>query len=97
MHHGPAVTLGKDYAAKQKSKLGLILFAVYSLVYSGFVFINTFYPKLMGTILFAGLNFAVIYGIGLIVFAIVLGLIYNHMCTQMENEMEALNAEEVKS
>ena len=98
MHHGPAVTLGKDNAAKYKSKLGLILFAVYSLVYSGFVFINTFNPKVMGTVLFAGLNVAVIYGIGLIVFAIVMGLIYNHLCTQMEVEMEALDAtEEVKS
>ena len=94
MHHGPAVELGKEYATKEKSKLGLILFFVYSIVYAGFVFINTFWPKFMGLEVFSGLNVAVIYGFGLIVFAIVLGMIYNHICTKMENEMEA---QEVKS
>lgn len=87
MHHGPAAKLEEDHASAQKSKLGLWLFALYSLVYGGFVFINTIYPKVMETVVVAGLNLAVIYGFGLIVFAIILGLIYNHICTKLEDRL----------
>ena len=67
-----------------KARLGLIMFGLYALVYAGFVLINTVAPKLMGAILFAGLTLAVVYGMGLIVLAIVLGLIYNQAATRME-------------
>lgn len=84
MDHGPAVKLAKDNASGFKQKLGLILFFVYSIVYFGFVLINTIKPKLMEFIVFSGLNLAVVYGIGLIVFAIVLGLIYDFVSTRYE-------------
>ncbi|MBL6990413.1 MAG: DUF485 domain-containing protein [Bacteriovoracaceae bacterium] len=85
--HGPAVELAEDKASDAKSKLGVYLFIVYSLVYAGFVIINTVSPKLMGIEMFMGLNLAVVYGFGLIILAIVMGLIYNHICTKMEDEM----------
>lgn len=58
------------------SPLGMTLFAVYTLLYLGFVLINTFMADAMDTIVFAGLNLAIVYGFGLIVVAIILALIY---------------------
>ena len=87
MDHGPAVELGEDKASEIKSKIGLILFGFYSLVYAGFIVINTIKPKLMEVYVIFGLNLAVVYGIGLIILAIVMGLIYNQICTNFENKM----------
>lgn len=87
MSHGPATDWGKDKAAGYKAKLGLRLFFFYSIVYAGFVAINVASPKSMGIIVFAGLNLAVVYGMGLILLAIVMGLIYNRMCTRKEDEL----------
>jgi len=75
-------TSAEDHA---KARLGLIMFGLYALVYAGFVLINTVAPKLMGVIVFAGLTLAVVYGVALIVLAIVLGIIYNQAATRMED------------
>ena len=90
--HGPAVKLGKDNASEWKSKLGIKLFFVYALIYAGFVFINTVKPELMGKKIFLDLNLAVVYGMGLIILAIVMGLIYNYFCTKKEDELNAPEA-----
>ncbi len=87
MLHKPAVEIGKDNAAAKKSKLGVILFVVYTLIYSGFVLIGLTKPELMGLELIGGQNIAIIYGFGLIILAIVMGFVYNYFCTKMENEM----------
>ncbi len=87
MHHGPAVELGKDHSIAYKTRLGVILFFVYLFVYAGFVFIGVFYPGLMGVSALAGLNLAFVYGMGLIVLAIVMGLVYNYFCTKHEDKM----------
>lgn len=87
MDHGPAVKLGVDHASKKKTKLGVRLFIVYSLVYAGFITIGVANYELMGKIVFRGQNLAVIYGFGLIVLAVVMGLIYNSVCTRYENKM----------
>ena len=91
MQHGPAAELDQDNASDAKARLGLILFIVYSIVYAGFVVINTVSPKTMGETVFLGLNLAVVYGFGLIILAIVMGLIYNAMCTRLE---KTLNTDE---
>lgn len=87
MLHGEAVKLEKDESAALKSKVGLILFGVYALIYAGFVAINTLTPKAMGTRIIWGLNLSVVYGIGLIILAIIMGIAYNHFCTKMEDKM----------
>jgi uncharacterized membrane protein (DUF485 family) len=87
MLHKPAAGIGKDNAAAKKSKLGVILFIVYTLIYSGFVLIGLTKPELMGMELIGGQNIAIIYGFGLIILAIVMGFVYNYFCTKMENEM----------
>ena len=95
MQQHEAVKLEKDNAEGFKSKVGLILFGVYSFIYAGFVFINTWAPKAMETKVLFGLNLAVFYGFFLIILAIVMGIIYNHYCTKMENKLNK-KAEEGK-
>jgi uncharacterized membrane protein (DUF485 family) len=58
--------------------------------YAGFVAINLLSPSTMATIVVAGLNLATVYGIGLIVLALVQALIYNVMCRRKEAELARL-------
>ncbi len=87
MLHEPAAKAEKDNASKWKSKLGIKLFWLYCIVYMGFVGIAVFATETMKTPVLAGVNLAIIYGMALIIFAIILGLIYNHACTKKENEL----------
>ncbi len=87
MDHGPAVELGVDHAVKKKTKLGVILFFIYLIVYAGFVAIGVADYTLMGKVVLGNQNLAVVYGFGLIIFAILLGLFYNWRCTKFENLM----------
>lgn len=57
-------------------RLGLILFGVYLAFYVTFVVVSAFASSVFETIVFAGLNLAVVYGFGLIVLALVLSMIY---------------------
>ena len=83
MGHGPAVKLGKDNASGYKTQLGIWMFILYTLIYAGFIAINTVKPTLM-EVNFGGLNLAMIYGMGLIIFAFLLALVYNSLCTKAE-------------
>ncbi|MCG8549902.1 MAG: DUF485 domain-containing protein [Desulfobacterales bacterium] len=87
MAHGPSTDWGEDKAIGFKTKLGLWLFLVYVLVYVGFIWINVASPKTMATIVFAGQNLAVVYGFGLIILAFVMGIIYDILCSNKENEL----------
>ena len=86
MSHGPPAQLPEDRASDFKARIGMILFVVYGLIYAGFVIINTLSPKTMGESIMFGLNLAVVYGFGLIILVLVMGLIYNAICTRAENE-----------
>jgi len=87
MLHEPAVPVEKDHAIAKKTKLGVILFIVYTLIYSGFVVIGLTDPELMGLEVIGGQNLAIIYGFGLIILEIVRGFIYNYFCPKFEDEM----------
>lgn len=87
MAHGPATQWGEDKASDYKARLGVYLFIFYCIVYAGFIIINVMSPKTMGVIVAAGLNLACVYGFGLIFLAIIMGIIYNHMCTKKEYEL----------
>ncbi len=89
MDHGPAVEYHEcEELLKYKQKAGLRLFFVYSAIYGIFVLLNTVFPRMMESVVFFGLNLAIVYGIGLIVVAIILGLFYNHQCTKMERRLD---------
>ena len=87
MLHEPAAKQEKDNASEWKAKLGIKLFWLYCIIYVGFVALAVFFTEAMKTPVLAGANLAITYGMALIVFAIILGLIYNHVCTKKENEM----------
>ncbi|MEC9092647.1 MAG: DUF485 domain-containing protein [Planctomycetota bacterium] len=70
------------------TKLGLVLFAIYLVLYGGFVLLNSFSPQSMEITPVAGVNWAIIYGFGLILAALILSLIYGWMCLP-EEEAEA--------
>ena len=89
LHEPSAQPAAVDHAVAGKTRMGLWLFALYCLLYGGFVAINTWKPKLMESDGLFGTNLAVTYGFGLIIFAIVLGLIYNALCTRLENRLNA--------
>ncbi len=80
MLHEPASHYGPDASAHYKMRVGVWMFLLYAAVYAAFVAINLLKPLWMEKIVLFGLNLAVIYGFGLIAFALVLALIYNHMC-----------------
>ena len=87
MLHEPAVELGADLASKKKTRLGIILFFVYAAIYAIFVYIGLVHTDTLGIKAIGKVNLAVVYGIGLIVLAGVMGFIYSLICTRMEEKM----------
>jgi uncharacterized membrane protein (DUF485 family) len=81
----------KEIVTRYKQRLGLLMFGIYVLAYSGFVFTAVLNVQLMDIVLLAGLNLAVFYGIGLIVFAIVLALVYSLLCNRRERALASGN------
>lgn len=63
-------------ARQQNMRLGMGLFAVYLILYAGFVFASAFYPNSMEWRPMGGLNLALVWGFGLIIAAILLAFIY---------------------
>ncbi len=91
MLHEPAAEKYKDHAVDYKTRLGVWMFLLYAIIYAGFVAINVIKPLLMEKIVLFGLNLAVVYGMGLIVFALVLAIIYNRACGKREAAMHELH------
>ena len=83
---------GTTHVARN-ARYGLILFAVYVIVYALFVYLSAFRPDLMAWQPMAGVNLAVWYGLGLIVFAIVLALVYMLLCRDADDATAARDAE----
>lgn len=84
----------KESTTRRKSLLGIRLFFVYLFFYAGFVAIGVFQYELLSIQILGGLNLALAYGIGLIVFAVILGVVYNYFCTKYEDEAQQLEKEE---
>ncbi len=89
MLHEPAAPTGVDHASAYKTRLGVILFIVYALVYAGFVAISLYDVTILEQIVFRGLNLAVVYGFGLILFALLMALMYSGLCTRKERLLNA--------
>jgi len=70
----------------RNSRYGLSLFAVYLLLYGGFMYLNAFKPLTMASTPFGGVNLAILYGLFLIVAAFVLALIYMYLCRTQTGE-----------
>ncbi len=85
MLHEPASQSGPDPASEYKARLGVWMFILYCVVYAGFVVINLVSPAAMERTVLWGMNLAVVYGMGLIVFAVVLAIIYDLACRRRES------------
>jgi uncharacterized membrane protein (DUF485 family) len=86
-----------DKAEKMKCRLGLLMFCIYAGVYASFVIISVYDVAIMDTLMPFGVNLAVFYGLGLIVLALILAVIYSKACTIIEKsvlpEQEAAKTE----
>jgi uncharacterized membrane protein (DUF485 family) len=81
MEHEPTSPETYDpKSAARNARYGAVLFLAYLLLYGGFVAINAFNPDVMDTVVLGGVNLAVVYGLGLIVAAFVLALVYVWLC-----------------
>ncbi len=74
----------------RNARTGLVLFGLYLILYCGFVLVNAFAPEMMektplsGS--FAGINLAILSGIGLILAALVLSLLYGFLCRETREQ-----------
>ena len=79
---------------ERHQKIGFTLFAVYLLLYGGFVFLNAFAPEAMEATPVAGVNLAILYGFGLILAALVLALLYGILCKTSGKQNHSPEGEE---
>ncbi|MCJ7519425.1 MAG: hypothetical protein MUO42_07110 [Anaerolineaceae bacterium] len=84
---------GTDFALNYRIRTGVFLFLVYALIYGIFVLINLALPNVMEAIVLFGMNLAVTYGLGLILLAFIMALVYNHLCARMEKTLNHSNSE----
>lgn len=84
MNHGPATEWKEDKSEDYKSRLGLIMFAIYLVIYLVFILISVISPKTLGVDI-GSLNLAIVYGFGLIIIAIIQAILYNFMCSRHEH------------
>jgi uncharacterized membrane protein (DUF485 family) len=78
----PPERAAHDAHVSPNARLGLVLFAVYCVLYFGFMAIATFKYDLFGstTPVGGGVNLAILYGMGLIAAALVLAVVYMLLC-----------------
>jgi uncharacterized membrane protein (DUF485 family) len=81
-HHAATEESHDEQAAARRARYGLILFAIYCLLYGGFMGLNAFAPNLMEITPLWGINLAILYGFGLIGAALVLALVYAWLCRE---------------
>ena len=78
----------------RNSRIGMVLFLFYLVLYGGFVLLNTFSPTTMEATPIEGINVAIIYGFTLIVSAFVLALLYGLLCTAEGDILEETKGDE---
>ena len=70
----------------RNARIGMMLFVVYLLFYSGYVLINAISPQTMEQTPFAGVNLAIWYGMALIFGAFVLAMVYGLVCDPHDDQ-----------
>lgn len=96
--HGPnmADPNERPEIVSRNTRIGLVLFAIYLVLYCGFVLVNAFAPELMEQSA-GGANFAIWSGFGLILAAFLLALIYGWLCradSPLSNALDARDAQD---
>jgi uncharacterized membrane protein (DUF485 family) len=83
MGHGPSTEWQAEKSQAFKTKLGIIMFAIYTPIYLAFILISVISPTFMGKNV-GSLNVAIVYGFGIIILAIIQAVIYNIICSNKE-------------
>lgn len=76
---GPDIPIGQDPSIRHNARIGLVLFFLYFAFYAGFVYLVAFQPDAMKQT-WQGVNYAIVYGMALIIAAIVLAIVYVMLC-----------------
>ena len=86
--HQPAIPDEKSdpVAERHNARLGMALFLIYLLAYAAFVMANALWPETMTETSILDLNRAVAWGLGLILGAFALSLIYAMLCIKPAKE-----------
>ena len=71
------------------SRVALVLFFIYLAAYGGFMGLSAFAPRIMAQPALLGVNVAIMYGLALIVGAVVLALVYMVACKVVSNRFHA--------
>jgi len=79
----------EEFAAR-RARYGLILFVLYLLLYGGFMLLNAFAREVMERTPIAGVNLAILYGLGLILAAFGLALVYAWLCRASAEDLQQL-------
>jgi uncharacterized membrane protein (DUF485 family) len=79
-----SVERAAESASPRRIRLGLVLFAMYLALYLGFVLLNALTPERMEATPIAGVNMAILYGLGLIFAAFALALLYEALCRRID-------------
>jgi uncharacterized membrane protein (DUF485 family) len=66
-----------------------ILFLIYLAIYAGFMLLAAYWPKSMSVRVLAGVNLAIIYGMGLIIAAVLLAVLYMWLCARTMEKFKA--------
>jgi len=83
MGHGPSTEWQAEKSTAFKTKLGIIMFAIYTPIYLAFIIICVLSPSFMAKDV-GSLNVAIVYGFGIIILAIIQAIIYNNICSAKE-------------
>jgi uncharacterized membrane protein (DUF485 family) len=78
----PAGDPEHQHLIARNARYGMVLFIIYLIIYAGFVALSAFDLKMMSQPFLAGVNVAVIYGVGLIFTALLFAVIYMFLCRQ---------------
>jgi len=74
--HLPPPEVRDPAVERHNARLGLVLFVVYLAAYGAYVLVNAFRPAVMDELVGVGINLAVASGMGLIVGAMALAVVY---------------------
>lgn len=93
MDHGPSTDWKVEKSGSYKSKLGLIMFAIFTPIYMGFVLMSVISPSFMATEV-GDLNISIVYGFFIIILAVVLAVVYNKLCSNKEKHDDPVTHEQ---
>ena len=88
MEHGGPEKWKIEKSEGFKTRLGIIMFAIFAPIYLSFILLSVLKPSFMAIDL-GQLNVAILFGFGIIIFAVLLAVVYNFICSRKEREDDA--------